>query len=201
MRLPIPLAPLAITVQLERRRFGSLRPRITVLGLLIVTAVLAVFMARVTLPARRARAEYALRIIGDHVALLNRAAEEASAREQDLRRRFAKCLADADKEEREAAKWPEGSENREAHRNLARLWYRAAGQVPLPFADLAARKSRALRSRAEAHQNELRLAGKSLERLEALARKAETQPDTPEWTRLELADQLAALKETMEAER
>ncbi len=140
MRLRIPLVPIAINVQCERRPLGPLRPQLSVLGLLVITALVAVYMTRVTLPERRKRFQIADQVISDQVALLVRAAEGERAREREIRRRLTGCLAAAEKEENEAKKWPDGSDKRQTHADFAQAWIKAARNVPLPFADLAARR-------------------------------------------------------------
>ncbi|SIO17336.1 hypothetical protein SAMN05444166_2821 [Singulisphaera sp. GP187] len=194
MRLRIPLVPIAIRVQCERRPLGPLRPQLSVLGLLIITALIAGYMTRVTLPERKKRFQIADQVISDQIALFLRAAEGERAREREIRRRLKGCLAAAEKEENEAKQWAEGSEKRQIHARLAQDWIKAARNVPMPFADLAARKALALERRAEELRKGQRQSAEGIAYIESLARSAEKLPDTPEWQRLELAPQLELLK-------
>lgn len=99
MRLDLPFLPLAVTI--ERRPF---RPVPTLRGLMVLVLGLAIYLATVTLPARRARFARADRQIREQVSLLLRAADEDRAEERRLRTQYEKDIACAEAEAAEAAK-------------------------------------------------------------------------------------------------
>jgi hypothetical protein len=122
MRVNVPLLPLAVSI--ERRPFNPLRSSLR--GLMVVILGLAVYLAFVTLPARRERHARADRAIRETMALLARTAGEDREWERSLRTRYAKDLACAEAEEKEAAKFPAGSDDARSHRQIATLWLDAA---------------------------------------------------------------------------
>jgi hypothetical protein len=156
------------------------KPRVTVRTLALVVAFSAVLMALVVVPQRRQRYQQAERSIRQQVATLLRAAEEYRESERDGRETAARSLAFAEKEKREAAKWPEASEERKHHQHLATLWEKAA-RNSAGVADSSARTARMLKQRAEEIQKDWQRGADSLEDFERLAREAEKGPQTPKW--------------------
>ncbi len=128
MRLRVPLIPLV--VRFERRPLVHFRPRLTLRMLLALVALFAVLMAAyvtfVELPARRLRFRNADRAVTLHIDLLRR----ATAKEQEVERaekaREGRCRGNAQREEQEAAQWPETSQERASHLAIAALWAKSA---------------------------------------------------------------------------
>jgi hypothetical protein len=204
VRLFIPLVPITIVVRFERRPLGPFRPRFTVRQLTVVTALLALmmgaYMTRVSLPARRQRYQRADRAIREQLALLTRAAEEDRELERSNRERLGRIVESAEKERREAAKWPAGSEERESHERLARLWDEAARSVPIGKVEESDRRARAIERRLEQLLKGWRQAEGDLEQLERFVGEAARVPDSAYWQRLGVVARLAEVKVQMQAE-
>lgn len=196
MRLNVPFLPLAVTI--ERRPF---RPVPTLRGLMVVVLVLAVYLAVVTLPDRRARFARADREVRERMSPLLRAAEEDRTVEMDLRTQYEKDIACAEAEDAEAAKYPPASEEAQSHRTIAGLWRQAARRVPLSTAGESGQRAKAIGAYVAALEKALSESGGSLARIEGLARDLRNPPTSKEWVRLGIEDRIAKLQAKIQAER
>jgi hypothetical protein len=198
------LVPIAIVVRFEHRPLGPFRPRFTVRQLTLVTALLALmmgaYMTRVSLPARRQRYQRADRAIREQLALLSRAAEADREQERSNRERLGRIVAYAEKERSEAAKWPAGSEEREAHEGLARAWDKAALSVPVGSGGVSVMRARAIERHLEQLLKRWKQAEGDLEQLERFVGEAARVPDSADWQRLGMVARLAEVKVQMQVE-
>src|SRR5262249_2847077 len=129
-----------------------------------------------------------------------RAAREEHEQERQIRARAARIRESAERERREAEKWPAGSEKREYHQGLATAWDAAIWQVPFVQGERAGRRGRAINRHRAPVVVGRREAESSLERLERFAGEVGRRPDTPEWQLLQVDAKLEAVQEQMRDE-
>lgn len=198
MRLCLSRIPFA--ARFGRRRLGPFRPRLTVRALMAAIALLAVvlggYLSLVEMQERRLRFRRADRAVRTQFGLLRLAAAREAEREGMERQRAAKSRGDADIAEREAAKWPEASEERQGHLQTAALWRKVVGEAARGAA-AAAKRSSTHRTAADSLAARRLQAGDDLAALERLARSAElwlTLPGPREDLPQELAPAMAVAR-------
>lgn len=151
-----------------------MRTQISLRTLLAVVAVLAVvlgtFVTCIKLPAERRRVRNMERAVSLQIDLLRSAVARARGEAKSEQERARECRDKAQDEEREAARWPESSEERTRHLNAALLWARAGDE-----------------------------ASRNAERIEAQARKVQVEVTALAARRTQSGDELAMLEQMAHA--
>ena len=197
MRLRFPLIPVAVHIRLEFLPWKWKIPRFSVRTLLLAVGLLAFllgsYMTLVEMPARRQRYLKAEQTIEQSLDLLRRGVEEAIAADRETKELYERDLASIEKEEQEADKWPEGSEERNNHLLFASQWRTAAAAIKRQLGGRA-EIAEAFRDRAEKIRDDRKRISNSLFAIETLASESDKAPDSAVWKKRGLARVLADLK-------
>jgi hypothetical protein len=196
MRLQFPLIPIVIHIQFESRPWRVSWPRLSIRWLILVIAVLAVlmgtYMTAIVMPEQRQRFLLAEQRIDRQVKLLQSAAEAAILADREIEELVVRDRASIEKEEQEARKWPESSEEHALHLRLATRRRSELAKVTKQLGSWA-RFAEGYQKRATEILEARKKASNSLFEIEQLALQAEKSPETPLWNTGNLAQNRAAL--------